>query len=145
VTTVDDELRMIVEERAIIRTMHRYAHAMDQGLEAQWLDTFTEDAVFDVVRSDDGTTVHREEGHGELARYIARYPKPPAYRKHVVVDPLIEIRGDEATVESYWLLLERDAEGGAARLSAFGHYRDRLRKIDGEWKIAERLAKVEAS
>jgi ketosteroid isomerase-like protein len=139
------ELRMLVEERAVLRALHEYAHAMDYGDEAAWVDSFTPDAVFDVVEVVGGRRVHREEGHDDLARYVAAYPKPPRFRKHIVVDPLIDVRGDEAEVRAYWLLLERDDGDGTPVVAAFGHYRDLLRKVDGKWRIAQRMADVEAT
>lgn len=73
---------------------------------------------------------------------MAAYPKPPDFRKHVMVHPMIEVDGDRATVEAYWLLLERSADGQPV-LSAFGQYHDRLVKQEGRWRIAERCAEVE--
>lgn len=140
----DDLLDELLEERAILRTLHEYAHAMDYGDERAWVASFADDAVFNVFRAIDRDVVHREEGAGDLGRYIASYPKPPQFRKHVVVDPLIDVRGEEATVQAYWLLLQRDDETGAPVLGAFGHYDDTLRKIDGRWVIVDRQAAVEA-
>ena len=124
--------------------LHDYARAMDAGDEQAWVDCFTPDAVFDVVEVVGGRRVHREEGHADLARYIAAYPKPPDFRKHVVVHPVIDVEGERATVEAYWLLLERGANGEPV-LAAFGRYHDTLVKQDGRWRIAQRLADVEAS
>jgi ketosteroid isomerase-like protein len=141
---MDEQLTLLLEERAILRALNEYAHAMDYADEQGWVDSFTPDAVFDVYRAESGETIHRENGHGDLAAYIGAYPKPPAYRKHIVVDPLIEIDGDRATVVSYWLLLQRDDASGGPVLAAFGRYRDTLRKHEGTWRIAERTAEVEA-
>ena len=142
-----DELRLLLEERAILRALHRYAHAMDYGDERGWVDAFTPDAVFDVVEAVGGRRVHREEGRDELANYVAAYPKPPQFRKHVVVDPLIDVDLDagRAHVEAYWLLLQRDDVDGRPVVAAFGHYRDELVKHDGGWRIKERYADVEAT
>lgn len=137
-------LEHLLEERAILRMLHEYATAMDSGDEQAWLDCFTPDAVFDVVEVVGGRRVHREEGHDDLARYIAAYPKPPNFRKHVVVHPVIDVDMHRATVEAYWLLLERGVDGRPV-LAAFGRYHDKLLKHDGRWRIAERLAEVEAS
>ena len=71
--------------------MHEYADAMDSGDEQGWVDAFTTNAVFDVVEVVGGRRVHREDGHGDLAAYVAVYPKPPHFRKHVVVDPVIDV------------------------------------------------------
>src|SRR5437763_14195016 len=140
-----DDVETLLKERAIGRLLHEYAHAMDYGDEAAWVEVFTPDAVFDVVEVVGGRRVHREEGRGDLARYVAGYPKPPAFRKHVVVDPLVDVDGDHARVQAYWLLLQRDDENGHPLVVAFGHYDDRLVRADGRWRIAERRASVEAT
>jgi hypothetical protein len=142
-----NDIELMLEERAILRLLHSYAHAMDYGHEARWVDIFAEDAVFDVVEVVGGRRVHREEGHGDLARYVAGYPKPPHFRKHVVVDPLIDVAADglSAKVEAYWLLLQRDDANGQPLLVAFGHYDDELQKRDGRWRITKRFAEVEST
>jgi hypothetical protein len=139
------ELQLLLDERAVLRTLHEYAHAMDYGREDAWVDAFTPDAVFDVVEVVSGKRIHREDGRGDLAAYVASYPKPPHFRKHVMVDPLIEIDGDEARVEAYWLLLQRDDQSGRPLLVAFGHYVDRLVRHADRWRIAHRFAEVEAT
>lgn len=145
-TAIDaSELRALVDERAIIKLMHQYAHAMDYGDEATWVEVFTPDAVFDVIESVGGRRIHREEGHGDLARYVAAYPKPPAYRKHIIVDPVVDVDGDEAHVESYWILLHREQADGMPVLAAFGKSSDKVVRLDGRWRIAERYAEVEAT
>ena len=142
-----EALRALLDERAVLRTLHEYAHAMDGGDESAWVDCFTADAVFDVVEVVGGRRVHREEGRGDLARYVAGYPKPPRFRKHVIVDPLVDVDGDEASVAAYWLLLERHDDDGTPVVAAFGRYRDRLVRSpsDGRWRIADRFAEVEAT
>lgn len=140
-----DALSELLEEREILRLLHRYAHAMDYGDEQGWVDVFTPDAVFDVVEVVGGRRVNREEGHADLARYITGYPKPPQFCKHVIVNPLVDVTGDEARVEAYWLFLQRDDPTGHPVVSAFGRYHDRLVKRDGRWRIAERFAEVEAT
>ena len=141
------EVRLLLEERAVLRTLHEYAHAMDYGDEKAWVDAFTSDAVFDVVDVVAGSRVHREEGHEQLAAYVAAYPKPPAFRKHVIVDPVIDVDLDAgvARAEAYWILLQRDDGDGTPAITAFGHYRDTLVHHDGRWRIKERYADVEAT
>jgi hypothetical protein len=76
---------------------------------------------------------------------VAAYPKPPAFRKHVIVDPVVVVDGDEAEVDSYWILLHREATDGTPVLAAFGRSHDRVVRLDGRWLIAERYAEVEAT
>ena len=59
---ISDDLAVLLEERAIVRALHEYAHAMDDGREEAWVEAFTPDAIFDVVEVVGGRRVHREEG-----------------------------------------------------------------------------------
>lgn len=142
--TREEEIDRLLEERAVLRALHEYAHAMDYGDEAGWIMAFAPEAVFNVFRVVEGDTIHREDGAGDLARYIAQYPKPPHFRKHIIADPIVDISGNSASVRAYWLLLQRNDDTGAAELAAFGHYRDVLHKRDGRWVIVDRQASVEA-
>ena len=146
-TDTERAIQLLLEERAILRAMHEYAHAMDSGNEQAWVDAFTTSAVFDVIEVVGGRRVHREDGHGDLAAYVAAYPKPPEFRKHVVVDPVIDVDLDagRAHIESYWLLFQRDDNDGRPLVVAFGHYHDTMVKHDGRWLIEERLADVQAT
>ena len=139
------ELALLLEERAILRLLHRYAHAMDYGDESAWVDVFTPDGVFDVIEVVGGHRVHRESGRAAFSAFISAYHKPPFYQKHMMVDPIIQIDGTSARVEAYFMLLQRDEADGQPLLVAFGRYHDRLVKQDGRWRIAERRAEVESS
>ena len=67
--TIDEaELRAVLDEHSIIRTMHRYCRALDSGSEHEWLDVFTEDATYDTVLPDGGVYAHLTT----RAEFIAR-------------------------------------------------------------------------
>ena len=69
-------------------------------------------------------------------------PAPPDYKQHVVVQPLIEIDGDTATVSSDFLYVQ-DRDGPL--ISHFGHYADVLaRGADGVWRFRRRAIQTEA-
>jgi SnoaL-like domain len=128
----------------ILRTMYRYARALDYGLEDEWLDVFTPDARYDTILPDGSYFVHLT-GHDELRAFLVGYPHPPdSYQKHISVSPIIEIDGDEAVADSGWVFLTRAPGGLAPRLAAFGRYRDRLRRLNGVWRFSERICDTEA-
>ena len=131
-------------ERGILRTMNRYSRALDYGLADEWLDVFTVDARYETVLPDGGLFC-RLTTREEFAKFLADYPHPPEhYQKHVLVNPVIEVGGDEAQGDSGWLFLTREADGLRPRVAAFGRYRDRFQRQDGIWRIAERLCETEA-
>ena len=55
--------------------------------------------------------------------------------KHCVMNSVIRVDGDRATARSY-IVVVRGGEQLAVSLA--GRYEDRLAKIGGEWRFAER-------
>jgi len=80
----------------------------------------------------------------ELAAFVAAHPRAPAaLHKHLLINPLIELRGNEARVASYFqLLLDID---GNPETYCFGRYLDRLVRSDGGlWRFTARMAHVQS-
>jgi ketosteroid isomerase-like protein len=129
---------LLEDERAITRTMYRYAHAQYNGRRDDFLDCFTHDAV--IVRSRHGRSV---TGHEEIGKYFdAITHAPEAYHKHVMVEPIIEVSGDRASVASDFLYVQ-DRDG--PMISHFGHYADEfVRCTDGHWRMSRRELQTEA-
>jgi len=136
------ELAALLDERAVLRVLAEYAHALDAHDVETWVDTFTPDGIFDVVVAG-GRRLHREEGRAALTRWAQAAPAG-GQRRHVLADPIVTLDGDQARVESYWVLLERDDRARPV-VGAFGRSSDRLVRLDGRWRIAERRAEVEST
>ena len=134
----------MLEERAVLSTLYRYGHSIDYGLEEDWVDCFTSDGVFDVrLRLDEGRS-HRHSGRDALAAFVAQHTRAPdRYHKHLLVEPVIDVSGDHASVRSYFTRLDA-ADDGTPYIRAFGRYVDRMVKgPDGVWRFEERVAEVE--
>ena len=139
------ELALLVEERAVLRTLYSYGHSIDYGLEEEWLDCFTADAVFDVRHRVGDRPSRRHEGREALARFVAQHTRAPdRWHKHLLIEPVVTIDGDRATVRSYFTRLDATADG-APVVHAFGRYFDELiKEPDGKWRFTERVAEIEA-
>jgi hypothetical protein len=142
-SNLEERVRLLEEERSVLRTLHSYGHSIDYGLEESWVDLFTDDGSFDVRSRVDGER-RVYSGHEELKRYIAGHSRAPyGWHKHVLIEPIISLADGSATCESYFVLLFHHE--GAPLVRAFGRYRDRLtRGPDGRWRFAERIAEVES-
>jgi len=142
--TIDEaELRAVLDEHSIIRTMHRYCRALDSGSEHEWLDVFTEDATYDTVLPDGGVYAHLTT-RAEFIAFLDAYPRQPVTApKHVIVDPIIELYGDVARGESTFLFLNQ-APGEMPRVMAWGRYIDHFRREGDRWRISARLCETEA-
>lgn len=144
------------EQQAILDLLYRYGHAIDYGLEQDWVDCFTADGAFDMRHrlaagtgsSPNGqwdTTDKRLEGHDSLMKFVKAHTRAPdRYHKHVVVEPRITMDGGDARIESYFMFVH-ELEG-RAEVGAFGRYRDRVtRCTDSRWRFVERIAEIELS
>jgi hypothetical protein len=133
----------IVEERAILRVLYSYCHAIDYGEETRWLALFTADGIFHVDMPRGLSPIHCA-GQTELAAFIGAHPRAPAaLHKHLLLNPLVDLQGDEARVASYFqMLLDID---GTPTTYCFGRYLDRLvRSESGLWRFRERVAQVQS-
>ena len=135
---------LLEDERAIVRTLHAYAHAIDYGDEEAWVSCFSEDGVFDIRGRAPHQPTRLITGRDELRRFIARHTRAPElWHKHLLVEPLIQVDGRTATCSSY-LAVVMEHEGRPV-LRVFGRYRDRLvKEDDGVWRFAERIADIES-
>jgi hypothetical protein len=143
-------LASLEDERAVLDLLHRYGHAIDYGREADWVDCFVEDGVFDRRVREDRTMLPEWrplgslEGRPALAEFVSRHSRAPErYHKHLVLSPRIELSGDEGTVQSYFVFATETE--GRCEIGAFGRYRDRVARCpDGTWRFRERIAEIEA-
>ena len=136
---LEDRLRILEDERGIVSTMYQYGHALDYGWADAFIDCFTQDGAWEAPQ------IGRFEGHERLAYFFAWHTHAPQkYHKHLLIEPRIQLAGDEAKVESYWVRV--DAEDAGPYIWAFGRYRDRMvRGADGTWRFTERLVEREGS
>ncbi len=105
----------------------RYSHALDLGEPAVWAEVFTADGVMEMV-------AQGYEIEGDALRSLVRDGEPSRSR-HMPSTFVIDGAGDEASMRSYVTVVSsRDA----ARIVFQGRYEDRLRRVDGQWRIARR-------
>jgi hypothetical protein len=133
----------IADERAILRVLYTYAHAIDYGEEDKWVGLFTPDGIFHVELPGERPPIHCA-GSKELAAFIAAHPRAPAaLHKHLLLNPLIDVHDNEAQAASYFqLLLDID---GKPETYCFGRYLDQLVRGEGcLWRFKKRVAQVQS-
>ena len=118
------------DELAILQLVARYNHLTDFGADG-WEQLFTDDGVFETGP----TPANRLEGREQLAEYAQTLAAPPMQIRHATSNSIVEGDGDEATHTSYLMVTLAD---GVPLAATMGSYRDRLRRVDGEWRFAER-------
>lgn len=141
------DLATLLAEREILRTMHQYSLAVDYSIEDRWVDCFTEDGVYEVdfpeLPEKQKTMRSDLRGREALQRFAAaraegmRAEKRAVFQKHLPLVPLIDVHGDEATVVSHFVGLDR--EDGLPVVRDIGRYDDTfVRCEDGRWRIKRR-------
>ncbi len=133
------ELRRLLDRQAILDCLHRYARGVDRGDEALLRSAYHEDA-----QEDHGAYIGGVDG---LVEFLAAAHRSfEAYQRYVT-NTTIELDGDVAHVESYYLcVLRRDGDGdgeGSGLLTNGGRYVDRFERRAGEWRIARRVVVME--
>jgi ketosteroid isomerase-like protein len=111
----------------------RYAWALDDRRDDEWLECFTDDG------SVDSSMFGRFQGREELRRFLVRYQA--AFKtmqlRHINSNLLIDISGDRAEGRCYLVL--HSSRRGRADINAIGVYRDELQQIaDGRWLFVSR-------
>ena len=129
-----ERLRRLLDRQDIADCVHRYARGLDRRDEELLRSAYHPDAI-----EDHGQYVGGLDG---LVKYLMDVHEPFAgYQRHVTTQN-IEIDGDEAHAESYFVSVIRIDGSTKLRLTA-GRYVDRLERRDREWRIANRVVSLE--
>jgi uncharacterized protein (TIGR02246 family) len=108
----------------------RYCHHVDSVQAKEVTALFSDDAVVEIGGSE---TRGAEAIEAFYTGLKAVYDVAPML--HHVTNVVVDVDGDEATSQSYILVL---GIGNPTTISMTGRYEDRLRRIDGEWRFTER-------
>lgn len=137
-------LRLLEDERAILRTLHAYGQSVDVADRDAYLDLWTEDAAFDSRGREPSDVSRVVRGVEARTDFIEHFSRPPVgWHQHHVIEPLIDVDGDTASVSSYFCVLREEEE--MPNVWVFGRYRDTLvRCPDGRWRFTLRIAEVES-
>ncbi|SCW69975.1 SnoaL-like domain-containing protein [Sphingobium faniae] len=127
------------DELAIRNLIARVARLTDQWrVESDLTSQYVEDAVWTI----EGTEPYH--GHAGIIRRMremrdAKICGPGSTMRHilstaeVIADPTTR---EEATVHSFFIM--GDMTAGSAKIAGYGQYTDRVRKQDGQWRMASR-------
>jgi len=114
---------------AIKQLKYRYADACDRGYDADTLaDLFTEDAIWD------GGVFGRYDGQEAIRQYFQDISSDIVFAMHYMMNPIIEVDGDEARGAWYLFQTCTFAEGNTPILGA-AKYAERYQRVHGTWKF----------
>jgi uncharacterized protein (TIGR02246 family) len=115
-------------EESIRKTLAQYGQLYDDRMHDELAELFTEDAVY-VTPTD--TTLGREALRSRFADVL-----PTVHGRHLMVQAVIDVDGDTATVTSDLIFISLDGEG--LPIEGVSRYHDRMVPVDGRWLFAER-------
>jgi hypothetical protein len=131
---MDHELATLRAHLEIRQVLYRYCRGVDRGDRELLKRVYHADAT-----DDHGAW----KGPGqEFADYIVdALDRQSGASQHHITNVLVEVDGDAAAAESYFIAFHPYTPGGTeAEHMAFvgGRYLDRFERRDGEWRIADR-------
>ena len=126
----------MTDEEAIRRVLATYCQTVDDGRFDEWEQIWTDDATFTVM----GTT---HTGRTALRSFIEAAQPPERRGKHLNLNHVIDVTGDEATAASDFAFAGRVGEGWA--ITQVGRYLDRLVRTSEGWRIAAREIELASS
>ena len=116
---------------AICEVKARYCRCLDTKDWTGYAALFSDDFVLDTTGSGGTRTVGRDASVAMVRSSIDEQ----TITTHHVHSPEIRIDGDEAT--AIWAMQDRNIWPDGRNLLGFGHYHERYRRENGEWRIAE--------
>lgn len=128
-----DELRALLDKQAIHEVLMRYCRGVDRVDRVVIASAFHPDA-----RCEFGELVLSGD---EIADAISDAAGSYHLTQHIIGNELIELDGDTARSEAYYLsnTTIADDDGGKLLRMRAGRYVDLLERRDGEWRIADRV------
>ena len=128
------ELRNLLDRQAILDCLNRYNRGVDRCDDELLLSAYHEDAT---------------ECHGTFTGPPAAFAhsiRPAqaswAGSQHHITNHLVEIQGDVANAETYFIVLSQRHGDEKVGLVG-GRYLDRLERRDGNWRIALRVVVID--
>jgi ketosteroid isomerase-like protein len=127
---IERRLTRLEDIEAIKQLKARYCQICDDDHNPQRITSvFTEDGIWE--SADFG----RARGHQEIRQLFQKFQKLIEFSQHDVMNSIIDVQGDTASGEWYFLGPFTFRKNHQARWLAL-QYKDDYAKVDGQWKIA---------
>ena len=137
--TVDDglrdQVRRLTDRAEIYECMLRYARGIDRQDRALLRSAYHDGAVDDHVGFVGAVD--------DFIDWALAYHGTQTRHQHYLTNHTVDIDGDEAHAETYYLFVATDREPANHMTISGGRYVDRLERRDGRWAIVDRVCLVE--
>lgn len=133
--TATSIVALLTDQLEIRELTARYNRAADAGDGEGFAATFTADGSLVMA----GETLC--SGEAELVAFAGK----PRGTVHATTDPVLSVKGDEATQECTLLLFRTARDGTSVRLENTGRYEDELVRTKDGWRFRRRSVLFDAS
>ena len=128
-------LRELLDRTEILDCLYRYTRGMDRLDRDLVSSAYHDDAI-----DEHGGFVGPVE---EFLDWAFGYHASQVRHQHYITNHSVEIAGDEAHAESYYLFIGTERDSDVPLTVVGGRYVDRFERRDGRWAIAARVTLVE--
>ena len=136
-TKTEAALRTMLDKQEIHEVMMRYCRAVDRMDEQLLRSVYHSDAT-------DNHGLFNGKASDFVPWCIRQLSEAYTATQHFIGNELIEVHGDRAYAEFYFVAYHRyERKGEARHMSAGGRYVDRWERREGEWRIADRTVVVD--
>ena len=132
---ISEKMQGLLDRHEVSECVHRHARGQDRHDIELMTSCYHPEAVDDHGRYVSSGQAYAEQANKVHQRFICN--------QHHITTQTIEVAGDTAHAESYFIAILRD-EFGSVRLAS-GRYIDRLERKDGDWRISVRVVTVESA
>jgi ketosteroid isomerase-like protein len=128
----------VVDFHRVSQTLYRYASSVDQKDWTGLRTLFTDDAT---ARYGDYPPL---EGADAIVQFVADASNKRSWLHHLISVYHVEVDGNEATALTYHTSHQIDESDPSTVGVIVARYHDRLRLVDGDWKIADKRMEIGA-
>jgi uncharacterized protein (TIGR02246 family) len=119
----------------------RYLFALDWQDAEAYAGTFTPDGVLDwtggVIKGRDAIRAEVHKMRANFEKHAAvDAPLRPARLRHLTSAPVIRVDGDRAWSAVEWFEIDDDSKKRTPAVTAYGHFEDEFRRVNGQWLIS---------
>ena len=128
-------VQLLVDRSEILDCLHRYARGMDRHDREMVRSAYHDNAID--VHGSQAFTVE------DFIDWAFAYHEQQLHHQHYITNVTIDVGGDTAHSEAYYLFVGRYPDRDIPLVVAGGRYVDRLERRDGRWGIATRVCTAE--
>ncbi len=128
-TELEKRITRLEDLESIKALKARYCEICDDDHDPDRITSiFSEDAIWE------GRGIGQAKGHAEIRKLFEGFQKSIKYSQHMVMNPVLEVNGDQARGTWYFFGTFTFYDGNQAKWLAARYHED-YSKVEGFWKI----------